>query len=135
MDFGILSLPPNSRLEEVLKRLVKTDQAQEEDLEALATIINQDKFADTKCALNPMHVELLIASKHPQNPFHFSQFPFDVNQATFTKIIMFSKEHLPTTYRWVLELKSETMVKFIFLFFLWQNFYPDIILYVYTLGC
>lgn len=95
--------------EELVKRLVKTDGAQEENLDEIARILNQDKFGDNSpSVLDPMHSELMLASKHPENPFHFSKFPFDVNEATFLRMIVFSKKNLPITYRWVLELKSDT---------------------------
>ena len=90
--------------ERVLKRLTKLEGVNKDDLINSARTMNQDRN-NLSPSSNPVLEELLVASKHPDNPFHCRQFPFDVNTSTYATMMTFIKEQMPRTYHWVIQLR------------------------------
>ena len=92
-------------LEMFVQRLIKADKMGEGILKNTAATMNQDR--DANCSGSSlMHQEMLLATKNPDNPFHHSKFPFDINQSFYCKAIQFSRVHLPTAYYQILELRN-----------------------------
>ena len=91
--------------EKMLKRLTKLEGVREEDLLRAAKTMSQDRN-NQQPSSNPVLEELLVSTKHPDNPFHYREFPFDVNTNTYVKMINFVKEKMPNTYHWVIRLRD-----------------------------
>lgn len=91
--------------ERAIERLTRKEGMMENDLFEVASMMNQDRNMNP-VQTNPMTEELLIATKHPGNPFHHNQFPFNVNQNTYSTMLRFTKEQMPIVYSWVLHLRD-----------------------------
>lgn len=95
----------NDELDIYVERLLKTNSLGEETLKEAAASMNLDREAHCSGA-SQLHQEMLIATKHPDNPFHHSKFPFDVNQSYYSMAIQFARVHLPKNYHQILELRN-----------------------------
>ena len=91
--------------ESIVTRLTRVDGVSGEDLINIAKMMTQDRNNNERSS-DPVLEELLLASKHPANPFHYREFPFDVNTNTYAKMIGFVKERMPRTYGWVINLRE-----------------------------
>ena len=91
--------------ERIIGRLTKIEGVQGEDLSDAAKMMNRDRNDDPATS-DPVLEELLVATKHPENPFHYREFPFEVNTNTYAKMIVFIKEQMPKTYRWTIKLRD-----------------------------
>ena len=92
-------------LDECEERLVKK-QGEAEDMspDEMARVMNEDRPEVPK----PMVEEMVVALRRPENPFHYSTFPHDINKNHFVTIIQFSRVHLPLTYAMCLSLKPSS---------------------------
>ena len=92
-------------LDECEERLVKK-QGEAEDMspDEMARVMNEDRPEVPK----PMVEEIVVALRRPENPFHYSTFPHNINKNHFITIVNFSRVHLPLTYAMCLSLKPSS---------------------------
>lgn len=81
----------------MVERLTKVQGMGEDDLAEVAAMMNEDRNNNLQGS-NSLLEELLVASRHKENPFHHSQFPFDINQNTYAVMIKFIKNEMPQVY-------------------------------------